>query len=85
MSTEFGIVVSKLTSAEQFTANSAWYLAYATYTPQHVPAAGVFFSLNGTGQPVNYRMQSFIREWAAFGYAPAQTLLAKIAAKRLSP
>lgn len=44
----------------------------------------VLFSEHGAdGTAENYRMQSFIREWAALGHVPAQSLLAKAAAKRL--
>ena len=56
-------------TVDRFVSNSNMSVLFAEY------------GLDGTAE--NYRMQSFIREWAAFGYAPAQSLLAKAAVKRL--
>lgn len=77
------MVIDDLEPDEQFAANTAWYLACAEKPLFSEPATGVLFELGGEGAPANYRMQSFIREWALFGYEPAQTLLAKYAAKRM--
>ena len=73
---------------ERAVAEMAWRLACKDPPPNITDAINsnmsVLFAeygLDGTAE--NYRMQSFIREWAAFGYAPAQSLLAKAAVKRL--
>lgn len=73
---------------ERAAAEMAWRLACKDPPPNITDASNsnmsVLFAeygLDGTAE--NYRMQSFIREWAAFGYAPAQSLLAKAAVKRL--
>lgn len=84
MSTETGVTVNSLSPEEQLTANIAWWLAQGISRPPYEADDGVHFALGSGGEPANYRMQSFIREWAAFGYAPAQSLLAKVAVKRLS-
>lgn len=84
MSTETGVTVNNLSPEEQLTANIAWWLAQGISRPPYEADSGVLFALDSDGTSTNYRMQSFIREWAAFGYAPAQTLLAKVAVKRLS-
>ncbi len=83
MSTKTGVTVNNLSPEEQLTANIAWWLAQGISHPPHENAYGVLFMLGSDGATENYRMQSFIREWAAFGYAPAQSLLAKVAVKRL--
>ena len=83
MSMETGVTVNNLSPEEQLTANSAWWLAQGISHPPYESGDGVLFVLDSDGESANYRMQSFIREWAAFGYAPAQTLLAKVAVKRL--
>jgi len=77
------MVVNDLEPDEQFAANTAWYLASAVKPPFPDPASGVLFALGDDGESANYRMQSFIREWALFGYKPAQTLLTKFTAKRM--
>lgn len=83
MSTETGVTVNNLSPEERLTANIAWWLAQGISRRPHEADTGVLFALDSDGESANYRMQSFIREWAAFGYAPAQTLLAKVAVKRL--
>ena len=83
MSTETGVKVTSLSPEEQLTANIAWWLAQGISPPPNETDSGVLFVLDSDGKSTNYRMQSFIREWAAFGYVPAQTLLAKVAVKRL--
>lgn len=83
MSTETKVTVNNLSPEEQLTANIAWWLAQGISRLFCEADTGVLFVLDSNGEPANYRMQSFIREWAAFGYAPAQTLLAKVAVKRL--
>ena len=83
MSTETGVMVNNLTPEELLTANIAWWLAQGISRPPYEADTGVLFALGSDGEAANYRMQSFIREWAAFGYAPGQTLLAKVAVKRL--
>lgn len=83
MSTKTGVTVNNLSPEEQLTANSAWWLAQGISRPPYEADTGVLFALDSDGEPANYRMQSFIREWAAFGYVPAQSLLAKVAVKRL--
>lgn len=84
MSTKLGVTVNSLSPEEQLTANIAWWLAQGISRLFYEADSGVHFALDSDGESANYRMQSFIREWAAFGYAPAQTLLAKVAVKRLS-
>ena len=83
MSTKLGIVVNNLTPDEQLTANAAWWLAQGVCPPPYETDNGVLFALSSDGAPANYRMQSFIREWALFGHPHAQSLLAKVALKRL--
>lgn len=83
MSMETEVTVNNLSPEEQLTANIAWWLAQGISHPPYESGIGVIFALDSDGEPANYRMQSFIREWAVFGYAPAQTLLAKAAVKRL--
>lgn len=84
MGTETGVTVNNLSPEEQLTANIAWWLAQGISRPSYEADDGAHFALGSGGGSANYRMQSFIREWAAFGYAPAQSLLAKVAVKRLS-
>ena len=84
MSTETGVMVNNLSPEEQLTAEIAWWLAQGISRPPYEADTGVLFTLDSDGAAENYRMQSFIREWAAFGYTPAQSLLAKVAVKRLS-
>lgn len=83
MSTKTGVTVNNLSPEEQLTANIAWWLAQGISHPPYKTDEGVHFALGSGGTTENYRMQSFIREWAAFGYVPAQSLLAKAAVKRL--
>lgn len=83
MSTETGVMVNNLSPEEQLTANIAWWLAQGLSHPPYESGDGVHFALGSGGEAANYRMQSFVREWAAFGYVPAQSLLAKAAVKRL--
>lgn len=74
---------------EQAVAEMAWRLARKDPPPNITDAINssmyVLFAgdamADGTAE--NYRMQSFIREWAALGHVPAQSLLAKAAAQRL--
>lgn len=75
---------------ERAVAEMAWRLAQreAPFDTAHRfmddSYMSVLFSEHGAdGTAENYRMQSFIREWAALGHVPAQSLLAKAAAKRL--
>lgn len=76
------MVIYNLTLDEQGTAEIAWALACKEY-PRQSKINGILIS-SETDDPLNYRMQSFIREWAACGYTPAQTLISRIAMGRLN-
>lgn len=73
---------------EQAVAEMAWRLARKDPPPNITDAINssmyvLFDGYGADGTAENYRMQSFIREWAALGHVPAQSLLAKAAAQRL--
>ena len=78
------MVIDDLTPDEQEVAEIAWALACKEY-PRRGEIDGILVSSEtDDGYPPNYRMQSFIREWAACGYTPAQTLISRIAMERLN-
>ena len=78
------MVIDDLTPGEQEVAEIAWALACKEY-PRWGESNGLLISYETEdGDPLNYRMQSFIREWAACGYTPAQTLISRIAMERLN-
>lgn len=78
------MVIDDLTPGEQEVAEIAWALACKA-CPRRGESNGILISSEtDDGDPLNYRMQSFIREWAACGYTPAQTLISRIAMERLN-
>lgn len=78
------MVIDDLTPGEQEVAEIAWALACKEY-PRRGEIDGILISSEtDDGYPLNYRMQSFIREWAACGYTPAQTLISRITMERLN-
>lgn len=78
------MVIDDLTPDEQEVAEIAWALA-CKERPYRGESNGILIlSETDDGYPPNYRMQSFIREWAACGYTPAQTLISRIMMERLN-
>jgi hypothetical protein len=78
------MVIYDLTPDEQDTAEIAWALACKEYPCRGESNSILISSETDDGYLPNYRMQSFIREWAACGYTPAQTLISRIAMGRLN-
>ena len=78
------MVIYNLTPGEQEVAEIAWALACKEYLYWGGSNSILISPETEDGDPLNYRMQSFIREWAACGYTPAQTLISRIAMERLN-